>query len=256
MPFTVCLNGFAPDVQVQQEEIRRLCPRAEIILLDASSCDTASAPEAVRLALTEGRHEDAARWFAMQYIHMHGGFYAAPGSYVLDAADALRYETIFFSEGFDGVSLHFFGGAAGDNRWLQIMDALLTPGEGTTEARIAALVQTAGVTLLPPEKTMLPIRHSACCIGLVRDDAPVALPGDIYAALCERVLTLADSHAKLAQFHEICAQRDRFLAERDEARRDRRTLREQLRAFAALTPADHLKMGLRGLAGKGGRKHA
>ena len=259
VPFTVYLNGFAPDAAVQMEQSLRLCPQAEYVLITENTCDTASAPDAVRTALAEGRHEDAARWFAMQLIHAHGGFYAAPGSYILSGADALRYEQMFFSRGTDAASLHFFGGAPGDDRWLQAMDALIA-ADGTAEEHILALVQQADILMLPPEQTMLPIKRSACCIGLAQADKPVSLDPRVYAALRVRLPELIQSRAEhealRAAYDETCRQRDRFRAERDEARRERHRLEERLRPYTTMSPAGHMKRALLGLLRKGEDHHA
>lgn len=260
VPFTVYLNGFVPDARAQQEDVLRQCPQAEVVLLDAVSCNPAGAPEAVRNALAEGRFETAAQWFAMQAIHARGGFYAAPGVSVLEGADELRNEQIFFSRSASGVSLHFFGGMAGDDRWLQVMDVLTADDAAPVSVRLTALVRSASIRLLSEDLTLLHVEHSACCVACRQEDAPVTMTGDTFATLCSHFQSLTESRSQQAHLrlvHEdVCRQRDRFLAERDEARIAQQELRERLRNLPPMTPARHLKSALRGFFGKGGKKHA
>ncbi|MBR4080757.1 MAG: hypothetical protein IKK21_03075 [Clostridia bacterium] len=260
VPFTVYLNGFVPDARAQREDVLRQCPQAEVVLLDAASCDSASAPEAVRSSLAEGRFEAAAQWFAMQAIHARGGFYASPGVSVLDGADGLRHAQIFFSRSASGVSLHFFGGMAGDDRWLQAMDVLTADDAAPVGTRLTAFVRSASIQLLSEDLTLLPIEHSACCVTCRQEDAPVIMTGDTFATLCSHFQSLTESRSQQAHLrlvHEdVCRQRDRFLAERDEARLAQRELGERLRNLPPMTPARHLKSALLGLFGKGGKNHA
>lgn len=269
IPFTLYLNGFAPDARRRLAEAQAACPLAQFVLLDEGCCDLSAAPETVRHALAEGRHEDAARWFAMTRIAQEGGFYAASGSCMLPAADALRYHQLVFCWGVAGVSLHFFGGAAGDPRWAQLAGALIAPGE-SPERRMADLLMQLGATLsgeeeslpdgliiLSPARSMLRSNTSACFCGSAAQDGSVTLPGEIYQALTESLIALNDAPAELRRLREAneaaCRDRDRYLSERDEARHDRTRILNAYRSLkqSAPKPAGLLDK-LRCLLHKGG----
>ena len=57
IPFTLYLNGFAPNAQHRLSEAQAACPLAQCVLLDKRCCDLSTAPEAVCHALAEARHD-------------------------------------------------------------------------------------------------------------------------------------------------------------------------------------------------------
>lgn len=203
VPPTFYVDGFHAEERGLTDYIQEVnaCSVAQqVIVLDENNCDLASAPAHIRDAAENGQYAESAVWFAIKGILATGGMYVAPGAHPLPALEALRYRRVFLCAGDQQtVSLHFFGGAAGEAWWQRILDVLSLPG-GRTEERLAALLLTeGGVHLLGgaeegidglyiPARSITEIRSSECACyldfaGLAAPTGYVIVPQSTYRQL-------------------------------------------------------------------------
>lgn len=244
IPAVLYYNGFRG--AVRNEAVARrassLFPDWQCASLNESTCDLASAPAFIRQAYDEGRLEDVAVYFAMERIVRDGGMYAAPYTHLLDGAPATRYDQAFFPAGKkNSVSLHFFGGAAGND----VMKRILRAWDGSALQECVANILFAqfnvhlrgdeefglhGVHILPAERCVIPEANNFCYINAAETDDVIAQPMELYLGALQgkqdALLADARKHQKSAQtLASIREQRDNFKEQRDAAKKERNRLK-------------------------------
>ena len=245
VPLTMYLNGFCAEKR-DLAPLRASGVAERVVVLDESSCDVAGAPAGIRQALAEGRHEEAAVWFAMQAIDAQGGFYAAPGAHPTHGVGAVRFHEVFLSAGDkQTVSLHFFGGKAHQPWWQRLMDCLAEDAGTPAGEKLAALLLTeGGVHLLGDDEEgigglhVIPrlacqLRSPACCCYL--DYAGLPAPEGVMVVPAG-VLELALAHTEQNDTELV----EKLRKQRDSAHRARDEYMQQMLTYYRRTPRGFL----------------
>lgn len=208
IPKRLYLNGFGAAHRNMETYVASVAEKGlsvERFILDESNCDVKAAPESVRLAYEQGNYEEAAAYFAMVRIGQEGGMYAAPGSYVTANADSLCCDQAFFCVGAEQtVSLHFFGGAAG-NRWMQrIIDQVTSPRQLTLQEAICDILLTEGTVhlmgeeeyalnglhILPALRSVHRRSNSWCYVNCSEKENMVTIPHNLYMETMKEISAL------------------------------------------------------------------
>jgi len=249
IPARIYLDGFCAqdwDVDAYQNDVIPASMQGVLVLLNEANCDLASAPDCIRQAHAAKDHAEVAAWFALKRIQEEGGIYAAPGAHLLPATASLRFDQAFFCAGRDQtVSLHFFGGAAG-NVWMKRLLESLRPNDTLTERLAAILLTQGGVHLLGEEERGIDQLHilsdaqsklnnkKSCCFlnGSISGERTVVLPADVYKAMMQDIADLQGvNHSQEIAIHKLERRRQSLFNQRNSCRQQRDALHDQMEAL-------------------------
>ncbi len=216
---------------------------------------TAAVPAAVMPA---GKAETAA-YLAMEHIYREGGLYMAPQTQPLPALASLRFSPAVFCAGAGHtVSLHLFGGAAGNAVMGKVLGSYHTdrfPQDLPLAERLSRILMTQqnvhltggdeegiGVQIISAVRSILPGQNSCCYLNAPAPEGECIIqPKTAYlyaleklheqtvdAAVLEKLEKAQDKILQLRQQRdEVFEQRDDAQTQRDEAKAQRDEFRQQ-----------------------------